>query len=394
MLALKEILHSKLKFGMIMFSISLIVALTVVLSAFSEGLVSGMTGAIGELKGDVVVFQGDTYLTLERSVLTPKALATIKANKGVRDAYGLGHVMVSVDSSKEAFDGHVFGLEKKALDELPVAKGSSGGNLKDGQVIIDKTAESKGVKLEDVLHLEPTGVELKVVGFIKNRRFVMAPVFYTTMNTWEKIRLATLLGRMQESSEQQGQAGVGQTERAISMMRDSVKDSATIAVADLEEGTSADDLEKSLGEEFDVEPVREAALSMKGMPIMLMQVNGMEFVSLFIGAIVIGVFFYIITLNKAAQIAAVNALGASSGYLYRQLLLQITLLVTAGAITGTLLALGSSKLMPPTMGFDLKISRWAMTISAVYLTAYIGSLFSLRSILKIDPATALDAGEH
>jgi putative ABC transport system permease protein len=219
-------------------------------------------------------------------------------------------------------------------------------------------------------------------------------VFYTTMNTWEKIRLATLLGRMQESSEQQGQAGVGQTERAISMMRDSVKDSATIAVADLEEGTSADDLEKSLGEEFDVEPVREAALSMKGMPIMLMQVNGMEFVSLFIGAIVIGVFFYIITLNKAAQIAAVKALGASSGYLYRQLLLQITLLVTAGAITGTLLALGSSKLMPPTMGFDLKISRWAMTISAVYLTAYIGSLFSLRSILKIDPATALDAGEH
>jgi hypothetical protein len=30
----------------------------------------------------------------------------------------------------------------------------------------------------------------------------------------------------------------------------------------------------------------------------------------------------------------------------------------------------------------------------VFAMAYLGSLFSLKSILAIDPATALDRGEH
>ncbi len=389
--AIKEILHGKLKFGMIMFTISLIVALIVVLSAFSEGLISGMTGAVGQLQGDVVVFQGDTYLTLERSVLTSDAVEEIKTVEGVKSAYGVGHVQVSVDSSNEPFDGHIFGMEDKALVDLPVVEGSESRDLEKDQVIIDKSAQDKGVEVGDELHLEPTERKLEVAGFTEGRRFVMAPVFYVTMDTWEEIRLATLLGRMEEAAEEQA---AGQTMPSAAIMAESVKDSATIAVAELEEDTTASDVENALGEDFDVEPVKEAALSMKGMPIMLMQVNGMEFVALFIGAIVIGVFFYIITLNKTGQIAAVKALGASSGYLYRQLLLQITLLVTAGAIIGTLLAVTSSRFMPPTMGFDLRISRWAVTIAAVYLTAYLGSLFSLRSILQIDPATALDTGEH
>ena len=45
MLALKELLHSKLKFGLIALAIGLVVSLTMVTSAMSEGLLSGMTGA-------------------------------------------------------------------------------------------------------------------------------------------------------------------------------------------------------------------------------------------------------------------------------------------------------------------------------------------------------------
>jgi ABC-type antimicrobial peptide transport system permease subunit len=50
--------------------------------------------------------------------------------------------------------------------------------------------------------------------------------------------------------------------------------------------------------------------------------------------------------------------------------------------------------MPPTMAFDLGPDRWALTLVAVYGMALVGSLFSLRGILTIDPATALDRGEH
>ena len=41
------------------------------------------------------------------------------------------------------------------------------------------------------------------------------------------------------------------------------------------------------------------------------------------------------------------------------------------------------------MAFDPDPGRWAVAVLAVFATAYVGSLFSLRSILKTDPATAL-----
>jgi ABC-type antimicrobial peptide transport system, permease component len=138
----------------------------------------------------------------------------------------------------------------------------------------------------------------------------------------------------------------------------------------------------------------EAALAGNGMPVMILAVDGIQIVSLVIGALVIGVFFYITTLHKTAQIAAIKALGASNGYVYRQLLLQITILVTVAAGVGVALALGAGSSMPPTMAFDPQADRWLVSLAAVYAMAYLGSLFSLRSILKIDPATALDHSGH
>ena len=45
--------------------------------------------------------------------------------------------------------------------------------------------------------------------------------------------------------------------------------------------------------------------------------------------------------------------------------------------------------MPPMMAFDPDPGRWAVVVLAIFGMAYVGSLFSLRSILKTDPATAL-----
>ncbi|MDI6901652.1 MAG: ABC transporter permease [Anaerosomatales bacterium] len=384
MLAIKELLGGKLKFGLIALAIGLVVALTMLMSAMSEGLITGMTGAKGSLAADALVFQGDTYLALERSVLSAEALEEVASAPGVASSYAVGHVIVSVDSSAEEFDARVFGLGDR-FDQLPIVEGTTAAPGP-GEAIIDITAKANGVEIGDTLHLTPADAELTVVAFTEHRRYVMAPAIYTDMATWERLYLASALGTMAE--------GEGVSATAMGEAAERITGGASIVAVDLAPGTTVESLQAELGGGFEVTTPEEAALAGNGMPVMILAVDGIQVVSLVIGALVIGVFFYITTLHKTGQIAAIKALGASNAYVYRQLLLQITILVTAAAGVGVALALGAGGSMPPTMAFDPQVGRWLVSLAAVYAMAYLGSLFSLRSILKIDPATALDHSGH
>ena len=384
MLALSEILHSKFKFGLIALAIGLVVALTMTLSAMSEGLVTGMTGAKGNLDADVVVFQADTYLNLERSLLSAEDVRRIAAMDGVAEAYGVGHAYISVDAPAEAIDTHAFGLES-GFEQLPIVEGV-GGMPADGEAIVDETARAEGVEIGDTLTLTPIDQRLTVIGFTHSRRYVMAPVFYVNLDTYEDIRAATMFGAMAETTDADLPSATHVT--------DAVEGNVSIAAVKLEPSVTVTEFVDALDDDFEAVTPEEAALAGNGMPVMILAVNGIQAVSFVIGALVIGVFFYITTLHKTAQIAAIKALGASNAFVYRQLLLQILVLVTVGALLGTVLALGAGAGMPPAMAFDPRLDRWGVTLGLVYLMAFVGSLFSLRSILGIDPATALDHAEH
>lgn len=383
MLALKELLAGKLKFGLIALAIGLVVSLTMLMAAMSQGLVTGMTGAKQALAADALVFQGGTQLELERSLLTAEDLQTVSEEEGVAEVYGVGHAMVSVEGENGSFDSRVFGLAAR-WEQLPLVEGRP-GPPRPGEVIADVTARNEGLSVGDTVRLSPARKELEVIGFTQDRRYVMAPALYVSMETWEEIHLAVSLGRPSAAA---GEAAPGGT------LADDFRGSASVAAVGLEGGVSAADLDGRLGAAFEAATPADAALAGNGMSVMVLAVDAIQIFSLVLGALVIGIFFYVTTLHKSAQLAAVKALGASNAYLYRQLLIQIMLLVTAAAAFGTLLALGAGASMPPTMAFDLSPARWGLTLAAVYGMAVVGSLFSLRGILSIDPATALDRGEH
>jgi putative ABC transport system permease protein len=342
-----------------------------------------MTGAKGNLDADALVFQGDTYLALERSRLTAADLEMIASAQGVADSYGVGQAMVSVDSADEPFDARAFGLGGN-FEQLPVVEGV--GTPGPDEAVLDVTAKVNGVELGDILHLTPIDEELTVVGFTEDRRYIMTPAIYVDLTTWERIFVATAIGRMDDS----GQEGAPDAAR----ITEQVAGSASIAAVKLAKGVTVKELADELGVAYDVVTPAEAALAGNGMSVMILAVNGIQVVSLVIGALVIGVFFYITTLHKTGQIAAIKALGASNGFVYRQLLLQITILVAIASGIGIVLTLATGSSMPPTMAFDPQPTRWATSLVAIFSMAYLGSLFSLRSILAIDPATALDRTEH
>jgi putative ABC transport system permease protein len=180
---------------------------------------------------------------------------------------------------------------------------------------------------------------------------------------------------------------------AEARMAEEFAGSASVAAIDLEPGATIEDVQAEFGDRFTLADPEEAARAGNGMPEMILAVGGIQWVSIIIGALLVGVFFYITTLHKTSQIAAVKAIGASNGYLYRELLLQITVLVAIATALGIVIALGAGAGMPPMMAFDPDLRRWALAVLAIFGTAYIGSLFSLRNILKTDPATALGRTE-
>lgn len=389
MLALKELLGSKLKFGLIALAIGLVVSLTMLMSAMSEGLVTGMTGAKRSLDADALVFQGGTSLSLERSMLTEADLAAISAAGGVADAYGVGHMIVTAQTPSGPLDLHLFGLSDD-FSQLPVTAGD-GGPPGAGEAIVDATATAEGISVGDTLSLAPLPGRLRVRAFTEGRRYIMAPAAYVDLATWRELRAASLLA----PAAADGTAGdTSGGETPSDSGPETLAGVASIAAVRLTAGASPEDLAAELGPGYEVATPEEASLAGNGMSVMVLAVDGIQVVSLLIGAMVIGVFFYITTLHKSGQIAALKALGASNLYLYRALLAQITVLVSIAAALGVVLALGAGAGMPPAMAFDPDLSRWAVSLLAVYLTAYLGSLFSLRGILAIDPATALDRAEH
>ena len=378
MLALKELLGSKLKFGLIALAIGLVVSLTMVTSAMSEGLLTGMSGAKSSLDADALVFQQDTYPTLERSILTADDLSTIAGTPGVKSAYGVGHTFATVGSVAEPFDVRVIGLGDR-FDQLPIVEGT--GDVRSGEAVLDATAALEGIEIGDTITLTPVDADLVVVGFTEHRRYVMVPTVWVDLDTWESLHVASVLGRVEDEG--------GSDAVAAARMAEEFAGSASVAAIELESGVTLEEAARELGDRYPLATPEEAATAGNGMPEMILAVGGIQVVSIVIGALLVGVFFYITTLHKTTQIAAVKAIGASNAYLYRDLIVQITVLVSVATVLGTVLALGAGAGMPPAMAFDPDPGRWALAVAAVFGTAYIGSLFSLRSILKVDPATAL-----
>lgn len=289
----------------------------------------------------------------------------------------MGHAYATVGSAEDSYDARVFGLGDR-VDQLPIVEGT--GEIGPGEAVADASAAWWGAAVGDTVTLTPTGIELTIVGFTEGRRYVMYPTFWVDLPTWEAIHVATILGRVDG-----GEDGSAAAERMAAQFAGG----ASVAALEFEPGVSLAEVQQALGDEFTLATTQDAALAGNGMPEMILAVGGIQVVSVVIGALLVGVFFYITTLHKTAQIAAIKAIGASNAHLYRTLIVQITVLVAVATVIGTVLALGAGAGMPPLMAFDPDPARWATAIAAIFATAYLGSLFSLKSILGIDPATAL-----
>ena len=104
--------------------------------------------------------------------------------------------------------------------------------------------------------------------------------------------------------------------------------------------------------------------------------------------LVTGFFFLILTVQKAQALTLLRAIGASGGYLVRNLAIQVTLVTIGGVgLAAVLLAIAAAA-----SGREFPIEaepRLIVTTGlAVLVLALAASLGAIRRVARIDPASA------
>ena len=111
-----------------------------------------------------------------------------------------------------------------------------------------------------------------------------------------------------------------------------------------------------------------------------------------IGALVIGVFFYVITLQKLAQVGVLKAIGASGFFVFRQVLAQVLIIAIAGLAVSVPLAWATERALaqlPESVPIAFTTGTFVTTSLTLLVTAVVGSLFSGRQVAQVDPIIAL-----
>lgn len=107
-----------------------------------------------------------------------------------------------------------------------------------------------------------------------------------------------------------------------------------------------------------------------------------------IGAFVLAVFFYVMTLQNES-VWRVKAIGAKTSYLARTILSQVVVLTLCSLAISIGLTYGVAAILPDSMPFHLDLSLIAGCSALFIAVSVLSSLLSLYRVAKVDAVEAI-----
>ena len=360
MLALQEIRRKKLQFGLISLIVGLVVYLLVMISALGSGLLSAMSGAVNSFDADLVVFSADSNDSFLRSELTASQRDAIAEVGGATG--GIGYMAATAQEDSLTEDVALFGFEPGSIAEPAVRSGRA--LAREGEILIDRgLSRSSGLKVGDQITMRNALIayNFTIVGEVDEGQFLGLPSAYVLLDKWREMRYP----------------GQGEDAPAASVI--------------LARG-HADDLGARIEAAVPNTSVlskSEAISAIGGVTEQERVVMAIELFGFVIGALVIGSFFFVLTMQRAYEIAIVKALGASSWYVFGQLIRQVVAVALAGLALGVALALVTEATLPSDIPLQITGGAFLTGGASITIAALLGSLFSARQVVRVNPMSAL-----
>jgi putative ABC transport system permease protein len=117
-------------------------------------------------------------------------------------------------------------------------------------------------------------------------------------------------------------------------------------------------------------------------------------VTVVIAVVVVALFFALITVERVALYGVLKAIGASSRTLFAGVVLQAVVLTLIAGAVGAAAALALDAAIPPGgIPFTTSAGRLLASVAFLLLASVVGCAFSLRRVLRVDPATAIGGAQ-
>ncbi|MGX7723064.1 FtsX-like permease family protein [Rhodococcus sp. 5G237] len=370
-LALRELWFARTRFLLMGAVVALISILMVILSGLSSGLVVDGVSALQRTPVQAFAFAEGTKTdsAFSRSVVTEDQADAWRARPDVARAELFGNTIVNAKTdSGVPVDLTLFGIRPGSFLEPSVAEGTPIGG--DTDVVLSDSARDTGVELGDTIVIDRLGTRLNVVGFTSDKRtFGHVDVAYLPLNTWQEIHAGVRLGEQVPPS--------AYTEASVVAIEGLGGTLPDLAAGDAEAGTAA----KTLEESFDASPGYSAEMMTMSMIIAFLYA---------ISALVVGAFFTIWTVQRSREIAVLRAMGASTGFLLRDSLLQAVIVLVGSVAVGVLIGLGlGSGLEGSGMPFVLESGPIVQGAVLLVVLGLVGAALAVARIVRVDPLAAL-----
>lgn len=368
-LALAEVLRRRGRWVAIIGAVAFIVFLVLVLAALADGLFIGATGALRSGDSDALVYASDGRRSLVRSELPTSDLLTVAAVEGVADAGALGVLLTTATTGPDSFDIAVMGhLPGHAGEPTRLVEGRRPELGEPSVGLADVSLRVEGVLLGDSVTFTGSSQPVEVVGFVEDAQYLLASTIWVPLETWEALRFELRPETI----------GLGSVVQAFPILVEEGTDVGTVAAAVDSALTSTETV-----------TTEEAILSLPGVEQQQSTFTAIIVVSFVVVAIVIALFFALITLEKRGQFAILKAIGSTNRFLLQGVLVQALLATVAGYVLG----LGLSRLLVLVLPATVPVTFLPSTALSLFLATIgmgaVGALFSFRRIVRIDPASAL-----
>lgn len=347
-LAWNEMKHSKLRYGLVVGVIFLIAYLVFFLTGLANGLAQTNRSAVDSWKSDYVILNEQANKNLRMSRFSVDLKNDVNADKMAE----LTQASTTIkDKEKNKINVNLFAIKQ---DEFLRPKLSEGKLFsKTGEVVADSSLKkSYQLKIGDKITLGDSTKKLTITGFTDNASFNVQPVLYMTKET-----LASVL------------ADNAQVNTISALV---IRGKVNQVPKELESMTTSTFIE-----------------NLPGYKAQNLTFSFMIGFLIVIAAIVIGIFIYILTLQKKAIFGVLKAQGIYNGYLSRMVFAQTFILAILAVSLGLALTLLSAVFLPTSVPFQVNPLFFAEISVLMVLIAVFGALFSVVSIVKVDPLKAI-----
>lgn len=365
--ALRELRRAKLRFGLLTGAVGLLVFLILFQQTLLGSLIGAITGAIESQTGDVLVLSREARGQLDASVLEPDTVDQVADVGGVAAAapWHIATFSARTDAADELTDVALVGHEPDGPGS-PAELVEGRAAASDGETVAPTGYEDEGLAIGDTVEVAGGEVSLEVVGLADGLQYSVQPALFVTVPTFE----AAVLTRSPEASFVPVNAvavaldeGVSDDEVAAVQRRIEDATTATTALTRQEAADGVPGVD-AIGQSFAV--ILLLAFAVVGL--------------------VTGIFFLILTVQKAEPLTLLRAVGASTRDVLTPLLLQVVLVTLGGILVGVgLLAAAAAAGGGGGLAIEVDLGLAATTGAGVLVLGLLASFAAVRRVLAIDP---------